>query len=91
MRKVKLTKEQLEAALQELPLVDQVWILTSVVINSRKGRPLGAVLALVELVGRMSSYFSEAQRYQIAEKIRTTADRCEVAGAFDVDAERTPL
>jgi hypothetical protein len=74
----KTPKEKLEAAIWSMPYIDRVMLLTMTIVDSKKGHPVAAVMGLAELIARMTPYLPESQRYVIAERLRSCADRCEM-------------
>ena len=71
------TNEFLKAKLWQLPYSERMAMLTLSIIDHNKNEPVAAVIALIELVSRLSQYFSEDKRFRLADRLRTAADLCE--------------
>lgn len=76
-RPIKLTDEELKTLVWNMPPTDRISLLTLSVLDRDKSEPIAAVLGLIALVSRLSQYFSDDQRWRLAERLRTAADHCE--------------
>ena len=72
----------MEAAVRSMPYADRCWMLTGSIIEDKARDPVGAVLGLIDLAARMTSFLSKEQRYRVAERLRSCADRAEVVSAY---------
>jgi hypothetical protein len=83
MRKlIKLSQQDLKDAVWSMPYIDRICILTTSIIEHDKGEPIAACLGLIELVSRMAPYFSKDKRFRIADRLRGSADKIEIAPAY---------
>jgi hypothetical protein len=72
------SNEFLKNKIWALPYGERVSMLTlSIMKSADKNEPLAAVLGLIELVSRMSQYFSEDKRFRLADRLRNAADLVE--------------
>jgi hypothetical protein len=77
MRKRKFTHEETKNAVWELPYAERTTLLTLSVLERNQDEPVAAVIGLVELVSRLSQYFSEEKRFRLADRLRNAADLAE--------------
>ena len=82
-----LTPKALEAfksQLWRIPFVDRACILSASIIADRRNT-IAACLGLVECASRLAPHLHTDQRYHLAERLRSVADRIELVPAFEED------
>jgi hypothetical protein len=77
MRKKQYTNDEIKNAIWDLPFAERASMLTLSIIERHQNEPGAAVIALIELISRLSQYFSEDKRFRLADRLRTAADLCE--------------